>query len=219
MPRSYQQNCPIAKGLDVLGERWTLLILRELIGGPRRYGDLRGQLPGIATNLLADRLRELEDAGLVDREELPPPVARTVYTLSQTGWRKVLPVVKAIATFGLDMVVPDATALTPLNGFLAGILLGIDSGAIGDVRASYRVEIDKRRFEFAVDPAGLSAAQGSPAVTVTTTAADLISARLGATAAERKAALRRIKFDGDADAVDAMRRVFGLSGDPGLRAA
>ena len=217
--RSYQQNCPIAKGLDVLGERWTLLILRELIGGPRRYSDLRGQLPGIATNLLADRLRELEDAGLVDREELPPPVARTVYTLSQTGWRKVLPVVKAIATFGLDMVVPDATALTPLNGFLAGILLGIDSGAIGDVRASYRVEIDKRRFEFAVDPAGLSAAQGSPAVTVTTTAADLISARLGATAAERKAALRRIKFDGDADAVDAMRRVFGLSGDPGLRAA
>ena len=72
--RSYNQNCPIAKGLDVLGERWTLLILRELIGGPRRYGDLRAQLPGIATNLLADRLRELEDAGLVDREELPPPV-------------------------------------------------------------------------------------------------------------------------------------------------
>ena len=219
MPRSYQQNCPIAKGLDVLGERWTLLILRELIGGPRRYGDLRGQLPGIATNLLADRLRELEEAGLVDREELPPPVARTVYTLSQTGWRKVLPVVKAVAMFGLDMVVPDASALTPLNGFLAGILLGIDSGSIGDVRASYRVDIDKRRFEFAVDPAGLSAPQGSPAVTVTTTAADLISARLGATAAERKAALRRIKFEGDADAVGDMRRVFGLSGDPGLRAA
>jgi hypothetical protein len=142
-----------------------------------------------------------------------------VYTLSERGWRKVLPVVKAIATFGLDMVVPDESALTPLNGFLAGILLGIDTGNIGDVRASYRVEIDDRRFEFAVDPAGLSAAQGSPAVTVTTTAADLISARLGATAAERKAALRRIKFDGDADAVDAMRRVFGLSGDPGLRAA
>ena len=110
----------------MLGERWTLLILRELIGGPRRYGDLRAQLPGIATNLLADRLRELEEAGLVDREELPPPIARTVYTLSETGWRKVLPVVKAIATFGLDMVVPDDSALTPLNGFLAGILLAFD---------------------------------------------------------------------------------------------
>ncbi|OBF38700.1 transcriptional regulator [Mycobacterium sp. ACS1612] len=218
MPRSYQQNCPIAKGLDVLGERWTLLILRELIGGARRYSDLRAQLPGIATNLLADRLRELEDAGLVTRGELPPPVARTVYTLSETGWRKVLPVVKAIATFGLDMVAADDSALTPLNGFLAGILLAFDPGR-GDLGASYRVDIDGRRFEFAVDSHGLNAAQGPPAVSVTATAAALIGARLGATAAERKAALRRVAFDGDADAVAAMRRVFALTGDPGLLAS
>jgi len=219
MPRSYQQNCPIAKGLDVLGERWTLLILRELIGGPRRYGDLRAQLPGIATNLLADRLRELESAGLVDREELRPPVARTVYTLSETGWRKVLPVVKAIAMFGLDMVQRDESALTPLNGFLAGILLGIEPSLATDLKASYRIDIDDRRFEFAVDNRGLAAAQGPPAVTVTAAAGDLIAARLGATAAQRKAALRRVKFDGDTTAVDAMRRVFALSGDPGLLAA
>jgi DNA-binding HxlR family transcriptional regulator len=219
MARSYQQNCPIARGLDVLGERWTLLILRELIGGARRYGDLRTQLPGIATNLLADRLRELEDAGLVDREELPPPVARTVYTLSQTGWRKVLPVVKAIATFGLDMVEPDESALTPLNGFLAGILLAFEPAVAGNLKASYRIEIDDRRFEFAVNAGGLTAAQGPPVVAVTATAADLIAARLGATAAERKAALRRMKFDGDTAAVNTMRRVFALSGDPGLLAA
>src|ERR1700716_1939879 len=104
MQRSYQQTCPIAKGLDVLGERWTLLILRELVGGPRRYGDLRAELPGIATNLLADRLRELEEAGIVDRTELPPPVARTVYTLSDTGWRRVLPILQAVAWFGLDLL-------------------------------------------------------------------------------------------------------------------
>jgi DNA-binding HxlR family transcriptional regulator len=219
VPRSYQQNCPIAKGLDVLGERWTLLILRELIGGARRYGDLRAQLPGIATNLLADRLRELEDTGLVDREELPPPVARTVYTLSETGWRKVLPVVKAVATFGLDMVDRDESALTPLNGFLAGILLAIDTAIARDLNASYRLDIDDRRFEFAVDAAGLKAAQGPPAVTVDATAADLIGARLGHTAAERKAALRRVKFHGGPDAVDAMRTAFGLSGDPGLLVA
>jgi len=216
MSRSYQQNCPIALGLDVLGERWTLLILRELIGGARRYGDLRGQLPGIATNLLADRLRELEEGGLVDREELPPPVARTVYTLSETGWRKVLPVVKAMATFGLDMVEPTESALTPLNGFLAGILLAFDPALSVDMDASYRIEIDDRRFEFAVHPGGLTAAQGPPAVTVIAAAADLITARLGSTAAERKAALRRVKFDGDADAVDTLRTVFALSGDPGL---
>jgi hypothetical protein len=117
------------------------------------------------------------------------------------------------------MVVRDDSALTPLNGFLAGILLAIEPGTIGNVDASYRIEIDGRRFEFAVDRNGLNAAQGTPAVTVTTTAADLIAARLGTTAAERKAALRRVKFDGDADAVEAMRRVFSLSGDPGLLAA
>jgi DNA-binding HxlR family transcriptional regulator len=217
MPRSYQQNCPIALGLDVLGDRWTLLILRELIGGARRYGDLRAQLPGIATNLLADRLRELEEGGLVDREELPPPIARTVYTLSDKGWLKVPPVIQALATFGLEMVEPTESALTPLNGFLAGILLPFDRTT--GLNASYRVDIDDRRFEFAVQADRLAAAQGQHAVTVTASAADLLTARLGSTAAERKAALRRVKFDGDADAVQTMRTVFALSGDPGLLAA
>jgi DNA-binding HxlR family transcriptional regulator len=216
MPRTYHQNCPIALGLDVLGERWTLLILRELIGGARRYGDLRAQLPGIATNLLAERLRELEEAGLVDRKELPPPVARTVYTLSETGWRKVLPVVKAIATFGLDMVEPTESALTPLNGFLAGILLAFDAAAADGPGTAYAIDIDDRRFEFAVRDGGLTAAQAPPSVTVTATAADLITARMGATTAERKAALRRLRFAGTDDAVAGMRAAFGLTGDPGL---
>jgi DNA-binding HxlR family transcriptional regulator len=214
--KSYNQSCPIARGLDVLGERWTLLILRELIGGARRYGDLRAALPGIATNLLADRLRDLEEAGLVDRTELPPPVARTVYSLSEEGWRKVPPVIRAVATFGLALLEPADSALTPLNGFLAGILLGIDPDRAEDLSASYRVEIDGRRFEFSVTRDGLTAAQDPPAVTITATAADLITARVGGTAAQRKAALRRCKFDGAEADVDAMRAVFQLSGDPGL---
>ena len=68
--------------------------------GPRRYGDLRAELPGIATNLLAERLNELQDAGLVDRADLPAPVGRTVYTLSDLGWQKVLPVLRSIALVG-----------------------------------------------------------------------------------------------------------------------
>ena len=214
--RNYNQNCPIARGLDVLGERWTLLILRELLGGPRRYGDLRAELPGIATNLLADRLRELEETGLIDRTELPPPAARTVYTLSAAGWRKVPPVIQAVATFGLDLLEPDDSAFTTLNGFLAGILLGFHVPGAGDLTACYRVDIDGRRFEFGVRHGGLTAAQGTPAVTLTATAADLISARLAPTAAERRAALRRLKFDGDHEAVQAMRAAFRLSADPGL---
>jgi DNA-binding HxlR family transcriptional regulator len=214
--KSYHQNCPIARGLDVLGERWTLLILRELIGGARRYGDMRVALPGIATNLLADRLRELEEAGLICRSELPPPVARTVYTLSEEGWRKVPPVIQAVATFGLDLLEPTDSVLTPLNGFLAGILLGFDPARTPDVSTSYSVEIDGRRFGFAATRHGLAGADDSPAVTVTGTAADLITARLGGTAAERKAALRRWKFEGSAAAIEAMRAAFQLTADPGL---
>ena len=72
--RTYGQYCSVAKALDVVGDRWTLLIVRELLlQGPCRYTDLKSGLPGIATNLLADRLRELERAGLVRREEAPPP--------------------------------------------------------------------------------------------------------------------------------------------------
>ncbi len=210
--RNYNQNCPIARGLDVLGERWTLLILRELVGGPRRYGDLRDELPGIATNLLAERLKELQDAGLVERADLPAPIGRTVYTLSDLGWQRVLPILRSVAWFGLDRLDPidDGGPATPLNGFLAGLLLGFDSGQAAGLEATCRVEIDGRRFEFAVIQGRLAAASGEPAVTITASAADLVTARLGSSDATRKAALRRINFEGVPEAVDAVRRAFSL---------
>ena len=209
--RIYNQNCPIARGLDVVGERWTLLILRELVGGARRYGDLRDQLPGIATNLLAERLKELQEAGLVDRTDLPAPIGRTVYTLSDLGWQRVLPILQSIAWFGLDRLDPigDGPA-TPLNGFLAGILLGFDSGAAAGLEATCRAEIDGRRFEFAITQGRLAGAHGDPSVTLSASAADLVNARLGTTEAKRNAALRRVEFTGDPDAVEAVRRAFSL---------
>ncbi|OBH89121.1 helix-turn-helix domain-containing protein [Mycobacterium sp. E2733] len=209
--RTYSQNCPIARGLDVLGERWTLLILRELVGGPRRYGDLRAELPGIATNLLAERLKELQDAGLVDRADLPAPIGRTVYTLSDMGWQRALPVLRSVAWFGLDRLDPiEGGAVSPLNGFLAGILLGFDSGKAAGLEASCRAEIDGRRFDFAVTQGRLAGGHGEPSVTITAAAADLVTARLGANEAKRKAALRRISVTGDPAAADAARQAFAL---------
>ena len=209
--RNYNQNCPIARGLDVLGERWTLLILRELVGGPRRYGDLRAELPGIATNLLAERLKELQDAGLVDRADLPAPIGRTVYTLTDLGWQRVLPILQSVAWFGLDRLDPiDDGPASPLNGFLAGILLGFDRAGAAGVEATYRVEIDGRRFEFTVTQERLAAAGGEPSVTMIASAADLVTARLGTSEAKRKAAMRRVTFDGNKRDIDAMRAVFSL---------
>lgn len=102
--RSYGEYCAVAQALDVVGERWSLLIVRELlIQGPSRYTDLRFGLPGIATNLLADRLRELEAAGIVEREEAPPPIATTLFRLTERG-RQLEPVLHALGRWGSPLV-------------------------------------------------------------------------------------------------------------------
>ncbi|MCX4092542.1 winged helix-turn-helix transcriptional regulator [Nocardia sp. alder85J] len=210
--RSYDQNCPVAKGLDTLGERWTLLIFRELLGGARRYSDLRAELPGIASNLLADRLRELEQSGLIERTELPPPVARTVYSMSETGWRRVFPVLQSLAWFGLPMVAPpdDGEEATPLNGFLAGVLLAFDPSRAGGVDATYRVTIGGRDFEFSVRDATLGPRRGEPVLRITADPADLVRFRSG-DADLRRELLPRIAFSGDPAMVDRFRDIFVLS--------
>jgi len=106
--RSYGQYCSVAKALDVIGDRWTLLIARELLlQGPCRYTDLKNGLPGIATNLLASRLHELEAAGLVRREEAAPPVATTLFHLTEAG-TELEPVLGALGAWGIRyMAQPD----------------------------------------------------------------------------------------------------------------
>jgi len=106
--RSYGQYCSIAKALDVVGDRWTLLIIRELlIRGACRYTDLRNGLPGIATNLLSDRIRELESAGLIRREDAPPPIATTLFHLTEAG-AELLPVLDAIGRWGVRYMTKPA---------------------------------------------------------------------------------------------------------------
>jgi DNA-binding HxlR family transcriptional regulator len=106
--RSYGQYCGIAKALDVIGDRWTILIIRELlIRGACRYTDLKNGLPGIATNLLSDRIRDLESAGLIRREDAPPPVAATVFHLTEAG-QELYPVVDAIGRWGVRYMIEPA---------------------------------------------------------------------------------------------------------------
>jgi DNA-binding HxlR family transcriptional regulator len=83
--RTYGQFCGIARALDLVGERWALLVVRELILGPKRFSDLRRGLPGIGSNVLADRLKELERSGVIQRRTLPPPAASAVYELTEYG--------------------------------------------------------------------------------------------------------------------------------------
>ena len=93
--RSYGQFCGVAHALDLVGERWALLVVRELVLGPKRFTDLAAGLPGIGTNILTARLRELEQTGVVERRVLPPPAGSTVYELTPYG-RELEPVLLAL---------------------------------------------------------------------------------------------------------------------------
>jgi len=97
--RSYDQFCATARSLDAVGDRWTLLIVRELLAGPRRYTDLHADLPGVSTDVLASRLKDMEQNGLAVRRRLPPPAAASVYELTERG-RGLLPVLTALAEWG-----------------------------------------------------------------------------------------------------------------------
>jgi DNA-binding HxlR family transcriptional regulator/putative sterol carrier protein len=105
MARRFDQYCPVAHALFLVGERWSLLVVRELLHGPKRYTDLIAGLPGIGTNILATRLRELEEAGVVRKRKLPPPAASSVYELTEYG-AELEEAVHALARWGARSLGP-----------------------------------------------------------------------------------------------------------------
>jgi DNA-binding HxlR family transcriptional regulator len=120
--RSYDEYCAIAKSLDVVGDRWTLLIVRELaLGGACRYTDVRNGLPGIASNLLAERLRELEQAGVIAREEAPPPIATTLFRLTPRG-EQLQPVLEELTRWGLPLMTEQKPGDAVRSHWLASAL-------------------------------------------------------------------------------------------------
>jgi DNA-binding HxlR family transcriptional regulator len=101
--KSYRQWCALAKALDAVGERWTLLVVRELLDGSKRYTDLQADIPGISTDVLASRLKDLEASGVVRRSRLPPPAASKVYELTEMG-RGLAPAVMALTKWGMQLL-------------------------------------------------------------------------------------------------------------------
>jgi DNA-binding HxlR family transcriptional regulator len=119
--KRYDQYCPVAHALGLVGERWSLLIVRELLQGPKRYTDLADSLPGIGTNILAARLKELEGAGVVTRRRLEPPAASQVYELTAYGL-ELKPVMRTLALWGLRSIGPPTEEDDLAPGWLYGAL-------------------------------------------------------------------------------------------------
>src|ERR671932_948513 len=161
--RSYKQYCAVARALDVIGERWTLLIVRELLTGPKRFKDLLEGLSGIGTNLLTARLKDLEGYGVVRRATLPPPAASKVYELTEPG-RSLEPVIAALGRWGLEFLgTPDREDdLRPAWAAVA-IKSILKVEAARDLREAYEFRIDEDAFHLRVKAGEAEALQG-PAV-------------------------------------------------------
>src|SRR6266540_4011456 len=161
--RSYRQYCALARTLDLVGERWTLLVVRELISGPKRYKDLLDGLPGIGTNLLAARLRELESAGVLRRSELPPPAGSTVYELTERG-RELEPALFALGRWGAPLMgPPNADDRVHPRWFAVGLQAGFRAEAAAGVDETYEFHLEDEVFHLRVADGAAEVRQGPAA--------------------------------------------------------
>ena len=136
--KPYDQYCPVAHALDLVGERWSLLLVRELQHGPLRYSDLHERLPRCSTNVLATRLREMEVGGVITRRKLPPPAASTVYELTETG-ASLAPVIGALARWGLQTLGPPPPDVENPPGWLEKALRTTVAAHVPKARIGFEV--------------------------------------------------------------------------------
>src|SRR5918993_4345459 len=125
--RRYEDACAAAHALDLVGERWALLVMRELMFGPRRFSDLRKNLPGVSANVLTQRLEGLEEAGVLLRRKLPPPAAARVYELTEWGY-EAEPIFQALGRWAARSPLHDPTLPFSTASFLLSLRTMLDSG-------------------------------------------------------------------------------------------
>lgn len=143
--RSYEDGCAAAHALDLVGERWALLVVRELVLGPKRFTDLRAGLPGASPNVLAQRLRELERAGVVRRRKLPPPAASKVYELTEWG-SELEPVIVRLGRWGARSPSKPRDAAVGVDSLILSFRTMFDPEAAEGLRASYELRFGEDRF-------------------------------------------------------------------------
>jgi DNA-binding HxlR family transcriptional regulator len=156
--RTYGDRCGIARALDLVGERWALLVVRELLLGPKRFSDLRAGLPRIGPDVLAQRLRDLEAAGVVERSTLPPPAASQVYGLTDWG-HELEPVVLGLGRWGSRAPLPSEDA--PLGADAAMLALKTMFAPSDGLRARYEVRLGDNVYDVRVDGERLDIARGT----------------------------------------------------------
>ena len=164
--RSYDQYCGLARALDILGERWALLVVRDLLIGPKRFSDLQEGLPGIGANALSARLKALEADGLVAKRRLPRPAASTVYELTDRG-RALEPAVLELIRWGMELLgEPGPEDRFRPSWLITGVRAAFDPQLAGELRRSYRVDVEDDSFVIRIDRGRIVVERGDPAEAV-----------------------------------------------------
>jgi DNA-binding HxlR family transcriptional regulator/putative sterol carrier protein len=221
--RSQSQFCALACALDIVGERWTLLIIRELFAGPRRFTDLLHGLPGISTNLLSERLKSLERKGLLCRRVLPPPAGSTVYELTALG-QALEPAVLELGKWGSRFLPASLEGLAPPS--LGAITLAMKAffhpeQAQGIVE-TYELHLGKEVLQVQVKEREIHVKQGTglrPDVVFITDMRSFVGVFAGQIEPDQAIAAGLIQIEGDRidDQLGALRRFLRISGVPDSR--
>jgi DNA-binding HxlR family transcriptional regulator len=210
--RRYDDPCGIARALDAVGERWALLVVRELIFGPKRFSQLRDGLHGVSPNVLSQRLRDLEDGGIVRRDALDPPAGVAVYELTARGLA-LEPILLELGRWGSQQPLPAAGELSA-SAVLLALKTVFDPAA--DLDAIFALRIDGDWFRVTIAGGSIDIVHGRtehPTASLQTDAATLRSVAFGRepiAAAERDG---RLTVGGDRDLAERFTRMFPVPHD------
>jgi DNA-binding HxlR family transcriptional regulator/putative sterol carrier protein len=209
--KSYGQYCPVARTLDVVGERWTLLIVRDLLMGPKRYTDLRAGLPGIATDLLTARLRILEEEGFVRRRELPRPAPATVYELTEDG-RQLRHAIRALGRVGISTLGgPRPDEDVRAERLVVGLRASFRGDEFAELTEIYELTIDDEPFTVEVSDGAVDARPGTapnPAIRLRTDTDTFVALMTGELTAHGALKGGRAALEGDRRALDRFTKAF-----------
>ncbi|MGF1473042.1 MAG: winged helix-turn-helix transcriptional regulator [Rubrobacteraceae bacterium] len=210
--RTYDDGCAAAHALDLVGERWALLTVRELMLGPKRFTDLRAGLPGVSPNVLAQRLRELEGVGVVRRRKLPPPAASKVYEL--TGWGKELePVLIQLGRWGARSPSKPPDAGLGVDSLILSFRTMFAPHRAGGLSAAYELRFGEDVFRAVVDDGRFEISRGNadhPDAIVETDSNTLAGLVYGGGSLSEAINSGDIEVEGDEPAVERFLTLFPL---------
>jgi DNA-binding HxlR family transcriptional regulator len=212
--RTYGDRCGVARALDLVGERWALLVVRELLLGPKRFTDLRGGLPHVSPDILSQRLRELEQSGIVRRGQLPPPAGSKIYELTPRG-QELEPIVVALGRWGSAAPFPPGHPQMSADAVVIALKSLFAPTAAADLSASYELGLGERRFRVELAAGELALAQGraqSPDATIDTDPGTLATLLWHGRELSEARRSGDVAISGDEQAVERFLGLFPLPG-------